>query len=595
MSERKHHSPTRRATLPAINAWQVYKRLLGYVRPLWFAFLVAILANAVYSGLDTLFVKSLAPLVDKGLIGKDVGFLGKAPLFVIALIATRGIANFVADYAMAWVGRKVVMQLRQELFARLLQLPVGFFDRNNSGELLSKITFNTEQVARASTDAVTTAIKEGAFAIGLLYVMFSENWRLAATFVIAAPFIAVMVRYTTLRFRKVSRQIQDSMGDITHVAQESLEGYKVVKTYGGFDFENERFDKVSNRNRQQQMKLIATKAMSVPVVQFIAALAFALTIYVSTQEIMAGRLSAGSFVALMSAIMALLKPLKDLTTVNSTMQQGVAAAHSIFEILDMAPEPDTGTRVLERARGEIEYRNVDFGYGDEQVLKNISFTVKPGQKVALVGRSGSGKSTITSLLMRFYQPQSGEILIDGVPVQELTLASLRSQIAVVSQQVTLFNDTVAHNIAYGGLQDVSSERLVAAAKTAHAWDFIQGLAQGMDTVVGENGSLLSGGQRQRIAIARAVLKNAPILILDEATSALDTESERHIQAALESLMEGCTSLVIAHRLSTIENADQILVVDAGRIVEAGTHGELLARGGEYARLHAMQFRDAATA
>ncbi|MBI2381020.1 MAG: lipid A export permease/ATP-binding protein MsbA [Gammaproteobacteria bacterium] len=575
--------------------WQTYRRLMGYARPYWLAFVLAILGNVAYGYLDSAFISAIKPFVDQGLVPRNLDFLLMAPFFIIGIVFLRGLANIVSEYCLAWVGRNVVMVLRQELFAKLMRMPTSYYDHSNSGEELSRLVFNTEQVARATTDAVSSIFKEGAFIVFLIVIMFQQSWRLSLLFMVAAPVIAVVVRFTGARFRKVSRAIQDSMGDITGSAQQALDGHKVVKTYNGFAHEVGRFQKVSNRNRQQGMKLVLTKALSVSSIQFIAALAFALTLYVAAQESIAGRLSAGSFMTLMGAIMALLKPLKQITTVNSILAQGLTAAQSVFDVVDQNTEPDEGREVLERASGALEFEQLSFAYGDNRVLHQVSFSVKPGQKIALVGRSGSGKSTLTNLLLRFYSPCEGRILMDGLPIESLTLASLRQQIALVSQQVTLFNDTVAANIAYGLAEMPDREALIAAARTAHAWEFIERLPQGLDTVIGDNGSLLSGGQRQRLAIARAVLKNAPILVLDEATSALDTDSERHIQAGLDALMAGCTSLIVAHRLSTIEHADQILVIDQGRVVEAGTHAELLARGGEYARLANMQFQDAGAA
>lgn len=576
---------------PSFDTWQVYRRLLGYARPYWAAFLLAVIANVCYGYLDAKFIALIEPFINKGLAAKDMAFLGMVPLVVVGIVALRGLANITAEYCLASVGRRVVMVLRQQLFEKLLHMPAAYFDKASGGELLTKLVFNTEQIARATTDAVTAIFKEGAFIAYLLYFMFVASWRLSLVFLLCAPVIAVAVSFTSRRFRQLSRQIQDSMGDITQTAQEAVDGYKVVKTYNGYAQEVGVFDKVSNRNRQQGMKLILTKALSVSTIQLIAAIAFAVTLYFAADEVLHGRLDAGKFIALMGLILALLKPLKQITTVSNILAQGLTAAHSVFEVLDKASEPDAGQRVIARAQGALEYRDVHFSYGGEPVLRGINFQLAPGQKLALVGRSGSGKSTIASLLLRYYSPSAGQILLDGAPIDELQLACLREQVAIVSQQVTLFNDTVANNIAYGSLRGASEAQIIAAAKTAHAWAFIQDLPQGLQTVVGENGSLLSGGQRQRLAIARAILKNAPILVLDEATSALDTESERFIQAGLEELMKGCTSLIIAHRLSTIESADTILVIDGGRVVEAGNHHDLLARGGEYARLHALQFSE----
>lgn len=547
----------------------------------------------VYGATDAGFAALMKPMLDQSFVAKDPQSMTLVPVLLVGLFVVRGVTGFVSSYGMSWIGRSVIYKLRREMFDRLLTLPAGYYDNQASGQLLSKVTYNTEQVAQAATNAVTVLVRDTATAAFLLGLMFYRSGILSLLFLVCGPFIAVIVVYVSRRFRRVSKRIQESMGDVTHVTQEAIDGHRVVKTFGGYDYESRHFDAVNRNNQKQQMKLIATSAASVPLIQLLAACALAAIIYLATQEAISGIATAGTFASFITATLLLLPPLKRLTTVNSGLQKGIAAAESIFELLDARPEPDHGTRTIERARGEVEYRSVSFSYEQEKgrILDDISFEVKPGQVVALVGRSGSGKSTLVNLIPRFYEPEHGEILLDGVDVREYRLDELRNQIALVGQQVTLFNDTIARNIAYGALGAATRDEVVRAARAAHAISFIDELPDGLDTLVGENGVLLSGGQRQRIAIARAVLKNAPVLILDEATSALDSESEYHVQAGLEELMRDRTTLVIAHRLSTVEKADKIIVLDQGRIVEAGAHGQLLQRDGHYAALYRMQFRE----
>jgi len=572
--------------------WQTYRRLLGYALPHWPVFLVAVLAMGVFAATETVFAWMMKPLLDESFVAKDPDWIRWIPLLLIGLFAVRGVAGFVSSYGMAWVGRTVIYKLRRELFDQLLRLPAAFYDNAASGQLISKLTYNVEQVSQAATNAITIVIRDTLSAAFLLGLMFYHSGTLTLIFLIAGPFIAIVVVRVSKRFRKVSGRIQDSMGDVTHVTQETIEGHRVVKTFGGEDYERGHFDRVNRNNLRQQLKLTATTATSVPFIQLLAACALAGIIFLATQSTSEIR-TAGSFASFLTAMLLLLPPLKRLTTVNAALQKGIAAADSVFELLDAPPERDTGTRRLTRARGAVEYRHVSFRYrsGAEPVLQDVSFRVEPGQTVALVGRSGSGKSTLVNLLPRFYEVSAGSILLDDIPIGELRLADLRDQIALVSQHVTLFNDTVARNIAYGRLEAASAADIERAAEAAHALEFIRELPQGFDTVVGENGVLLSGGQRQRLAIARAILKDAPVLILDEATSALDAESEQQVQAGLEKLMEGRTTLVIAHRLSTVERADRILVLDQGRVVEAGSHRELLARNGQYAALYRLQFSE----
>lgn len=573
----------------------IYRRLLSYVWPYRYAFVLAIFGNILYGIVDAGLIKMLEPLLDKGFVAHNRNFIQWIPFFVVGIFIVRGIATFLSTFFMGWVGRNVVMNFRQEMFKHLLKLPTAYFDRTTSGEILSKIIYNVEQVADASSDALTVLVRETCTAVGLMIVMLSISWRLTFLFIVTVPLMAMVMHFVSKKMRMVSSRIQESMAKVTHVAEEAIEGQKVIKTFGGQTFETARFKETTQHNRRQEMKLISTSSISIPMVQLIGSFALAVTVYLATldpQSTLKTAISPGAFAAMMAAMIALLKPIKQLTKVNSNIQKGIAGAASIFKFLDEKIEVDNGQTHLKNVQGNIGFKAVSFSYEQDKTdnqthtLENIHFTVQAGETVAIVGRSGGGKSTLVNLLPRFYEGQ-GEILIDGVNVKDMPLSHLRQQIAIVSQQVTLFNDTVARNIAYG-CEQATREDIVQAASSAYAMDFINRLPQGLDTLIGENGVRLSGGQRQRIAIARAILKKAPILILDEATSALDTESERHIQAALEKLMAQCTTLVIAHRLSTIENADRIIVIDKGHIAEIGTHAELIARNGLYASLRALQ-------
>lgn len=574
---------------------RTYRRLLAYALPHWPVFAMAVSAMAVFAATEASFAALMKPLLDETFVAKDPAYIRWIPLALIGLFLLRGIAGFISTYGMAWVARMVIYKLRRQLFEQLLRLPATFYDNNASGQLISKLTYNVEQVSQAATNAVTIIVRDTLSAVFLLGLMFYRSGVLSLAFLVCGPFIAIVVVRVSKRFRKVSGHIQDSMGDVTHVTQEAIDGHRVVKTFGGEAYEREHFEQVNTNNLKQQLKLTATSAASVPFIQFLAACALAGIVFLATQESMSEIRTAGSFASFLAAMMLLLPPLKRLTTVNAALQKGIAAAESVFSLLDTPTENDRGTRTLQRAQGRIEFKQVCFSYRQdkESVLQDINFSVEPGRSVALVGRSGSGKSTLANLVPRFYELSSGSILIDGIDIRDIKLADLRNQIALVSQHVTLFNDTVARNIAYGSLERCSREDIERAAEAAHAMHFIRDLPQGLDTVVGENGVLLSGGQRQRLAIARAILKDAPILILDEATSALDTESEQHVQAGLQRLMSERTTLVIAHRLSTVEGADRVLVLDRGRIVESGTHAELLAGNGQYAALYRMQFSESA--
>jgi len=570
--------------------WQNFKRLLGFASPYKAGFVVAILGMLGYAGIDTLFFSQLQPLIDEGLSGQSPNFMKWAPIFVIVCFLIRGICHFLGNYCLAWVGNHVVADMRQQLFEHIMAMPVTFHDKESTGSLISKLTFDTEQVLQATSKAMLTLVQQGAFVTGLLVVMFYYSWQLSLIFLLISPVIAFIVTYVSRRFRKVSKNIQNAMGEVTSAAEQTFNGHKVVITFGGQQREFSRFGQINKHNRQQRMKLMATKAISVPVIQIIASFALAFVLYVANLESMREELTPGTFTTVLTCMVMLLRPLKLLTTVNSEFQKGMAACVSIFEVLDQDRERDTGSEPLARAKGHIAFDHVDFSYQGEgkKALNDVSFDVEPGETLALVGRSGSGKSTASSLLLRFYDASGGEVLIDGQNVKDYLLKDLRHQFAYVSQQVVLFNDTLANNIAYGK-PDATEEEILAAAKSAHVLEFAKNMQHGLDTNIGENGAMLSGGQRQRVAIARALLCDAPFLILDEATSALDTESERHIQDALQVLQQNRTCIVIAHRLSTIENADKIIVMEQGEIVEQGTHSTLLARDGAYAKLHKFQF------
>ncbi len=570
----------------------VYRRLLGYALPYRRFFVVAAVGMAIEAGADTAFAALMQPMLDGSFVERDRHWINLIPWLIVGLFTVRGLGGFVSGYMMSWIGRQVIRSLRSAMYQQLLCLPARFYDQQASGQLISKFTYDVEQVANATTQAVTVAIRDSLAILGLLSWMTYISWRLTLAVIVIGPAIALLVVFINRRYRKIGTSIQASMADLTHVTEETVEGYRVIKSFGGDDYEQKRFEVANERNRQQYMKMVATKTGSIPVVQLIVGLSLAGITYLATMDSMLEVISVGSFMSFLVAMLMLLTPIKRLTTVNAAIQLGIAAARSLFDLLDNAPETDTGEHVIARASGSVNYEQVSFQYGrgDTKVIDDVSFEVQPGETVAFVGPSGGGKTTLVSLLLRFYDVEHGLILLDGQDIRDLRLANLRQQIAFVGQDVTLFNDTVLNNIAYGVMGAVSHEEIVAAATAAHAMEFISDLPEGLDTMVGENGVLLSGGQRQRLAIARALLKDAPVLILDEATSALDTESERHIQDALDGLMKHRTTLVIAHRLSTIENADQILFVQEGRIMERGNHEALLRKGGHYAALHRLQFK-----
>jgi len=570
--------------------WALYKRLFSYVLTQKGTYLLAIIGFIFYA--------STAPLLAHLMVVIEETYhnpTNTARYLLVAMILgiylMRGFGSFLGDYFLAKVGRSVVHQLRVNVLNHYLILPNQFFEKNAKGHLISKITFDAEQVYGSITNAVTSVVREGLTVAFLLGYMFWMNWKLTLIFFVAAPFIAFIVKKANTYFKRYSNNVQDSMGKVTQVAGESINAYQEVKIFSGQAYESDRFETVSNINRVQTVKFARVKAITVPIMQMIVACAIAALMWVALDPIIIADMSFGDFMAFITAASTLAKPMRTLAGISSLIQQGVVAAKSIFDVIDNEPEKDSGEEIVNRVDGALSITNLTFSYPNtsELVLKNINIDIKAGESIALVGKSGSGKSTLISLLTRFYDFNEGQILLDGKSLKSYDLMSLRSQMAMVSQNVTLFNDSVYNNIAYGDLTHKTSEEVYAAAKAAHALEFIEQMPQGMDTMIGDDGVNLSGGQRQRLAIARAILKDAPILILDEATSALDTESERYIQQALDTLMKNRTSIVVAHRLSTIEKVDTIMVVDHGNIIERGSHSELIIKNGAYKNLHDMQF------
>ncbi|ASC57618.1 lipid A ABC transporter ATP-binding protein/permease MsbA [Vibrio vulnificus] len=573
------------------STWRTFKRLWTFIRLYKSGLAVAVVALIINAVSDTYMISLLKPLLDEGFGSAESDFLRTLPLIIFAMMFIRGISSFVSAYCLSWVSGNVVMQIRRMVFNHYMQMPVSYFDKEKSGSLLSRITYDSEQVSAATSQALVSIVREGASIIGLLVLMFYNSWQLSLVLILVAPVVAMGIGIVSKRFRKISKSMQTVMGVVTSSAEQMLKGHKVVLSYGGQDIERERFDKVSNQMRQQTMKLVTAQAAANPIIQMIASVAIVVVLYLASIDSIKEQLTPGTFTVVFSAMFGLMRPLKALTSVTSQFQRGMAAAQTLFALVDLEPEKNTGTHSVERALGDVSVKDISFTYlGTEKpALSHVSFDIPRGKTVALVGRSGSGKSTIANLFTRFYDVDSGEIQLDGVDVRDYELKNLRTQFALVSQNVHLFNDTIANNIAYAAADKYSREDIERAAELAHAMEFISKMENGLDTMVGENGASLSGGQRQRVAIARALLRDAPVLILDEATSALDTESERAIQSALDELQKNKTVLVIAHRLSTIEKADQILVIDDGAVVERGSHAELIEKDGAYAQLHRIQF------
>jgi subfamily B ATP-binding cassette protein MsbA len=574
-----------------MNSKDLYIRLLRYVLPYRKVFLFSLLGTIAFAATEPAMPALMKPLLDETFVARNADTLVRLPLLLMLLFLVRGIASFTSGYGMTWVATRVVMDLRREMFDKLQTLPIHYFDNHSSGNIISKHTFNVSRVMAAATEVIVTLVKDSLTILGLLAYALYINWQLSLIVFAIAPPTALIIRYFSMRMRRLSRSMQESVGDITRVLQEAINGNRDVRIFGGEDYEKNRFQKINNWIRRYQMKVSAASEINVPVVQILTVGALAIVVYFAAIQSQAGDITVGEFVSLLTALAMLSSPIKRLTKLNVHLQGGLAAAESVFSLIDEEPEIDRGRVTLDRARGNIEFRHVCYTHvGSERpVLQDINLTIAAGETIALVGPSGGGKTTLASLLPRFYNPSSGTILLDGTDTQDITLASLRAQIAYVGQHIILFNDTVAANIAYGAQGRSLGDRDIRDAATkAHALEFIEKLPQGFDTLVGENGVRLSAGQRQRLAIARALVKDAPLLVLDEATSALDTESEKIVQAALDTLRSGRTSLIIAHRLSTIENADRILAMKDGRIVEAGTHSELLQQDGVYAQLYRAQ-------
>lgn len=571
----------------------IYGRLWHYVTPHKLIGAIAVIGMAATAVIEAGLVALLQPLTDEVLVAENLETARWIPFAFMSIFILRGISGFATESSLGWIGRRVISDLRREVFGKFLTLPSKYFDSQAAGPLLSRMTYNVEMVAESVTSVVTIAVRDTLTVIAAICVMIWFSPTLTIFVAILIPIVALLVRLLGVAFRRYSGRIQDSVGEVTQVTDEVIRGNWVVKAFGGFEYESERMAEVDERNRSQNLKLIRVRSLGVAVTQVVFGFGIAMVIYVAGRLSLEDSLTAGQFIAFFSAMMLMLQPVRRITNVNATLQRGVAGADSLFAVMDETDEVDQGTTVVERVRGNVSFDKVCFSYGkdDSLVIDNVSVEIEAGRTLAIVGHSGSGKSTLVSLLPRFYEMDSGDICIDGIPIRDFTLDSLRRNISLVSQDVVLFNDTIRNNLAYGQLRARSEDELMQAAEAAHVLEFVNELPDGFETRVGDRGVLLSGGQRQRIAIGRALLKNAPLLILDEATSALDTKSERRIQEALNALMEDRTTLVIAHRLSTVEKADRIIVMDAGSIVESGTHAELIAQDGHYAALYRMQFSD----
>jgi subfamily B ATP-binding cassette protein MsbA len=583
---------------PKINpGMTTYKRLLRYVARYWVVILISFIGNAIYAISNPLAAKWLGWFIDiygkhEGVVLYGLSLAQLVPLTIIGVFLIRGIGIFLSDYYMAVAARNIVNDLRCEMFAKLVKLPSKYFDKNNSGHIISKVTYNVEQISSAGAGSVETIVRESLTVIALLAAMLSSNWKLAVVFLLCAPFCGIVIMFTNKLFIRYSRRIQSSVGDVTQILSESISGQRVTKVFTGDEYEKARFFKISLYNCAQGLKLASVGALSTPIIQMITAISMAFIVWLLLDYF--PPMTPGEITTFLTNTSLLSKPLRHLVEITGTVQKGLTAAQTIFEFVDEESEKDTGNLKIGRANGLVEFKNVSFSYNDnseELVISDLSFTALPGQTIAIVGRSGGGKSTLVSLIPRFYDYTRGNIYLDGVAITDYQLNNLRNQIALVTQNVTLFNDTIANNIAYGALRGASESDIILAATKAHAIEFIKDLPEGLNTLVGDNGVLLSGGQRQRLAIARAILKDAPILILDEATSALDSESEHFIQEALSEVMQGRTTFVIAHRLSTVEKSDVILVIDQGSIIEMGSHRDLLIKNGLYSQLHKMQFKD----